>query len=136
MNSNLLASQANYLEIPKYGILINIFKTPEKIIEDILIHLKLKQKPFFLGIIGLDVMGKSLSLNIAEKGYAFSVYNRATIGEENIIQAQRDYFGAHTHQRMDVPEEQSFMLIGINYDRFYIVNSSLIGYNNINYTLI
>lgn len=37
------------------------------------------------GVIGLGVMGSSLSLNIAEKGYEISVYNRATNGEENIV---------------------------------------------------
>lgn len=37
------------------------------------------------GVIGLGVMGSSLSLNIAEKGYEISVYNRATNGEENVV---------------------------------------------------
>lgn len=37
------------------------------------------------GVIGLGVMGKSISLNIAEKGHSLSVYNRADEGEENIV---------------------------------------------------
>lgn len=37
------------------------------------------------GIIGLGVMGKSLGLNIAEKGFGISVYNRADSGEEKIV---------------------------------------------------
>jgi len=37
------------------------------------------------GVVGLGVMGSSLSLNIAEKGYEISVYNRATNGEENVV---------------------------------------------------
>ncbi len=37
------------------------------------------------GVIGLGVMGSSLSLNIAEKGFSLSVYNRATAGEEHIV---------------------------------------------------
>jgi len=37
------------------------------------------------GVIGLGVMGRNLSLNIAEKGYPLSVYNRAVVGEENIV---------------------------------------------------
>ena len=37
------------------------------------------------GVIGLGVMGKSLSLNIAEKGHKLSVYNRSGFGEEQIV---------------------------------------------------
>lgn len=39
----------------------------------------------FFGVIGLGVMGKSLSLNIAEKGFSLSVYNRNEAGEEEIV---------------------------------------------------
>lgn len=39
----------------------------------------------FFGVIGLGVMGSSLSLNIAEKGYALSVYNRLVPGEEHTV---------------------------------------------------
>ena len=37
------------------------------------------------GLIGLGVMGKSLSLNIAEKGHSLSVYNRSESGEEHVV---------------------------------------------------
>ena len=37
------------------------------------------------GLFGLGVMGKSLSLNIAENGFALSVYNRSEEKEANII---------------------------------------------------
>lgn len=37
------------------------------------------------GLIGLGVMGKSISLNIAEKGFDISVFNRTEAGEENIV---------------------------------------------------
>jgi len=40
----------------------------------------------FFGVIGLGVMGKSLSLNIAEKGHTLSVYNRASVGEEQVVE--------------------------------------------------
>lgn len=39
----------------------------------------------FFGVIGLGVMGSSLSLNIAEKGYRLSVYNRIASGEEKMV---------------------------------------------------
>lgn len=37
------------------------------------------------GVIGLGVMGKSLSLNIAENGFDISTYNRNADGEEHIV---------------------------------------------------
>lgn len=39
----------------------------------------------FFGVIGLGVMGSSLSLNIAEKGHRLSVYNRNTDGEQDVV---------------------------------------------------
>ncbi len=41
----------------------------------------------FFGVIGLGVMGSSLSLNIAEKGFSLSVYNRTIPGEEHHVDA-------------------------------------------------
>lgn len=38
-----------------------------------------------IGVIGLGVMGSSLSLNIAEKGFAVSVYNRVKQGEAHVL---------------------------------------------------
>lgn len=37
------------------------------------------------GVFGLGVMGSSISLNIAGKGYGLSVYNRIDEGEENVV---------------------------------------------------
>ena len=37
------------------------------------------------GVIGLGVMGSSLSLNIADKGFTLSVYNRLASGEEHMV---------------------------------------------------
>ena len=37
------------------------------------------------GVIGLGVMGSSLSLNIADKGFTLSVYNRVAPGEEHMV---------------------------------------------------
>ncbi|MGZ0016745.1 NADP-dependent phosphogluconate dehydrogenase [Yeosuana sp. AK3] len=38
-----------------------------------------------VGVIGLGVMGKSLSLNMAEKGFKVSVYNRTDGSEEHVV---------------------------------------------------
>ena len=37
------------------------------------------------GVIGLGVMGSNLSLNIAEKGFLLSVYNRSTGAESEVV---------------------------------------------------
>ena len=37
------------------------------------------------GVFGLGVMGSSISLNIADKGYELSVFNRAEGGEEEVV---------------------------------------------------
>lgn len=37
------------------------------------------------GLIGLGVMGKSISLNIADNGFSISVYNRTEAGEAHIV---------------------------------------------------
>jgi 6-phosphogluconate dehydrogenase len=39
----------------------------------------------YFGVIGLGVMGQNLSLNIAEKGFSLSVYNRIEKGESEIV---------------------------------------------------
>lgn len=38
-----------------------------------------------IGVVGLGVMGKSLSLNIAEKGHTIAVYNRTENGEAKVV---------------------------------------------------
>lgn len=38
------------------------------------------------GVIGLGVMGKSISLNIAENGFSITVYNRIADGEEKVVE--------------------------------------------------
>ena len=48
------------------------------------------------GVYGLGVMGRSISLNIADKGYALSVYNRTEAGEETIV---KDFMDSHGHRK-------------------------------------
>lgn len=45
------------------------------------------------GVYGLGVMGRSISLNIADKGYALSVYNRTDAGEETVVKDFMDALG-------------------------------------------
>lgn len=51
----------------------------------------MKNKSDF-GVFGLGVMGSSISLNIAQKGYSLSVFNRIDGGEENVV---NDFMSAH-----------------------------------------
>ena len=84
MKKTLLQSQFDTLEVPNYGMQVNIDNSIDEIIKSI--HSKLKQmNQSAFGIIGLGVMGKSLSLNIAEKGFDISVYNRPAYGEELVV---------------------------------------------------
>jgi 6-phosphogluconate dehydrogenase len=48
------------------------------------------------GVYGLGVMGSSISLNIADKGYALSVCNRTEAGEETVV---KDFMDTHRHRK-------------------------------------
>ncbi|MFN4764066.1 NADP-dependent phosphogluconate dehydrogenase [Gillisia sp. Q332] len=71
---SLLKSQFEALEIPGYGLHIDVNKSEDKIIEDIMN--KLDHPKSKIGLLGLGVMGKSLALNLASRGIKVSVYNR------------------------------------------------------------
>lgn len=79
MKKEMLQSQFDALEVPDYGLKINISKSVGKIIHDIL-----ESKSDF-GVIGLGVMGSNLSLNIADKGFKLSVYNRSEGNEKEVV---------------------------------------------------
>lgn len=82
MPENLLSSQFDILEIPSYALTFSINKTPNFIVEKIIQKTEMKKQ---LGIIGLGVMGKSLSRNFANHGVSLSLYNRYVKDvEENI----------------------------------------------------
>lgn len=73
MPSSLLSSQFDILEEPNYGITVDITLTLQEIMDQI--TSKLINKSEF-GLIGLGVMGKSLSRNLAQKGFQLSLFNR------------------------------------------------------------
>jgi len=80
----MLQSQFDTWEVPNYGYKINIKKSPEDIIKKIIEH-NFMEKKSEIGLIGLGVMGKSLSRNIARNNIVISVYNRHVDGvEENV----------------------------------------------------
>ena len=84
MKSDMLQSQFDVFERADYGLHLDIKNAPEEIIHTIIEKINFMDKTSF-GVIGLGVMGSSISLNIAEKGHSLSVYNRASEGEENML---------------------------------------------------
>ena len=75
MPVDLLQSQFDIIELPKDGIIIDIVNSPEEIIKKIIKKINMPQLAE-IGLIGLGVMGKSLSRNIARRGFSINVYNR------------------------------------------------------------
>jgi len=73
MNADLLRSQFDTLEPPMEALRINIDLSPLNIVD--IISKELVKKSVF-GVYGLGVMGKSLSRNLANKGFSLSIFNR------------------------------------------------------------
>ncbi len=81
MPSDLLKSQFDTWEEPDYGMKVDVSHSPEVIVDFVNEKINMKGKAE-IGLIGLGVMGKSLSRNIAGKGFAISVFNRHVDGQE------------------------------------------------------
>lgn len=90
MSSDLLKSQFDILEAPENAITIDINQTPKSIVLEIMKALTPKSE---IGLFGLGVMGKSLSRNLANKGFNISMFNRHVEGfEENVAKNFKDKF--------------------------------------------
>lgn len=87
MPTSLLQSQFDVLENPENALVVDIAQSPESIIQQIMQANNTNTTSEF-GLIGLGVMGKSLSLNLAEKGFKLSLYNRHETGVEEKIAQQ------------------------------------------------
>ncbi len=90
MSSNLLQSQFDTLENPAEAIQVDISLSPAEIIK--YITKKMEEKSEF-GLFGLGVMGKSLSRNLAQKGFKISIFNRELKGKEENVAI--DFKNAH-----------------------------------------
>ena len=91
MPAHLLQSQFDTLEAPLEAFEIDISQTAQEIVKTILILTaqsknKMENQAAF-GLIGLGVMGKSLSLNMIDKGVKMALYNRHVDGLEEKIAA-------------------------------------------------
>ena len=85
MNPGLLDSQLETWEEAEYGHRIDISKTPEEMVAEILKIEEIKMPSLHFGVIGMGVMGKSLALNLADNGIPTAVYNRHVEGKEEKI---------------------------------------------------
>ncbi|RTY91302.1 NADP-dependent phosphogluconate dehydrogenase [Flavobacterium sp. GSN2] len=97
MQSNLLQSQYDILEQPKNALEINIDLNPEEIVEIIAKDMEMKSE---FGLFGLGVMGKSLSRNLAQKGFNISIFNREVKGieEDTAVNFKKSYKELQTVQ--------------------------------------
>lgn len=82
MKAGMLDSQFATWEKPFSGFELNISGTPEELLAESLNYLKSQPMNMKMGVIGMGVMGKSLALNLAEKGVPVSLYNRFVAGKE------------------------------------------------------
>lgn len=90
MSSDLLQSQFDTLEQAQNALVINIGLKPQEIVKKITNKINMKSE---FGLFGLGVMGKSLSRNLAQKGFNISLFNREVKGtEENVA---IDFKSAH-----------------------------------------
>ncbi|ERM83159.1 hypothetical protein P872_17585 [Rhodonellum psychrophilum GCM71 = DSM 17998] len=85
MNPDLLTSQMETWEDPSYGLHLDVKEDPGELVEQAFKYLT--SNPFLskMGVIGMGVMGKSLALNLAEKGVPVSVFNRHVPQKEEKI---------------------------------------------------
>jgi 6-phosphogluconate dehydrogenase len=104
MKPNMLQSQFNILEEPRQCILVNTINPPQEIVKKIINELEMKKAE--IGVIGLGVMGKSLTRNLANNNFKVAMYNRHVDGtEENIaVDFKTKYTElAHAHAYDDLP---------------------------------
>jgi len=85
MQANMLTSQLNILETPSNALVINIDQDPSEIVEQIIEELPITLSMQEFGLIGLGVMGKSLSRNLANNGFTLSLFNRFVKGKEEKV---------------------------------------------------
>ncbi len=91
MKAGMLDSQIATWEDPAYGHHLSIDKSPEEMLDEALDYLKKETMKMKMGVIGMGVMGKSLALNLAEKGVPVSLYNRyVKAKEEGVAQKVLD----------------------------------------------
>ncbi|MFC3417260.1 NADP-dependent phosphogluconate dehydrogenase [Algoriphagus hitonicola] len=85
MKAEMLDSQLATWEDPSYGFQLSIDQSPEIMLSEAVRYIQSNPLAMKMGVIGMGVMGKSLALNLAEKGVPVSLYNRFVEGKEEGI---------------------------------------------------
>ena len=83
MSDALLQSQFDTLEKATYGLKLDINQSKKALVEKI----KIMSSENFsdIGVIGLGVMGKNIAMNLLDKSWNVSVYNRSTEKEKHLL---------------------------------------------------
>lgn len=97
--ADLLQSQYDILEHPKDAVNVDVNKSQEEIVDEIMMKLK-KEQQHEIGLLGLGVMGRSLALNLANKGVKVAVFNRQVKDKEVDI---AENFAAENKEVYDFP---------------------------------
>ncbi len=79
----LLQSQFDTLEPPAYGEHVDVVNTLKDIVARLQKKIEIPKSEF--GLVGLGVMGKSLSRNFASRGFRLSLFNRYVQGAEEKV---------------------------------------------------
>ncbi len=97
----LLSSQFKTLEEPKNALQIDVNTSEENIIKEIMAQLETPKAE--IGLIGLGVMGKSLTLNLLSKYIQVSVFNRHVPGKEENVAKEfvQEHSGSYTFKGFD-----------------------------------
>ncbi len=91
MGAEMLKSQFDTMEEPEDALVVNIEDSAEAIVSTIKNKLNMKAE---IGVIGMGVMGKSLSRNLARNGFSIALYNRHVDGLEEDVAA--NFKSAHS----------------------------------------
>jgi len=83
-NPKLLKSQFDILELPNYGIHLNINQPTEVLIQSIFAK-KTIDNQASIGVIGMGVMGQGIAINCYKNDFETAVYNRFVKGEKNVV---------------------------------------------------
>jgi len=87
--------------------LVNVLQNTNRILQDIELSKVIDNQQFALNKICQSGLKGNLALPCFQAAYQFLMAYSTAQSSANIIQAQRDYFGAHTYRRIDDPEGKS-----------------------------
>ncbi len=88
--------------------LVGVFQQKTSLIEDAEIQNQLQASEIVLAQILQTAINARVPVPCLSAAHNYWIAMTSVYLPANLIQAQRDYFGAHTYQRTDAPETQFF----------------------------